>query len=115
MDKYRLVTGYALKNGLWVSHSWVVDDKSLYETTVKFDRYFGIVLVPAMALDFWHLYVEDYYFPDGEKPVGLHEKYPAIAGLIALLVRLPREEWVRQLTTNTQGSCPTKPTVKEAT
>jgi hypothetical protein len=43
IDKYQLVTGY----------TWVIGGKTLYETTHRFDRYFGVVLGKFQALYYW--------------------------------------------------------------
>jgi hypothetical protein len=48
-----LVTGFALDGEVWHQHSWVVDDKYLYETTSKSDGYFGAPLTPKEAAHFW--------------------------------------------------------------
>ena len=59
MDKYKLVTGYALSKDKWTRHSWVIDEKNVYETTYRFDRYFGIVLGKVTSLRYW---LENVYF-----------------------------------------------------
>ena len=53
IDRYRLATGYALSRGCWRQHSWVVDEKHLYETTEKREKYFGIELDQVHACRFW--------------------------------------------------------------
>ena len=44
-------TGYALTDGAWLVHSWMIDDQDvLYETTgLAREKYFGIVLDPYAA------------------------------------------------------------------
>lgn len=41
-----IMTGYALRTaaGVWVRHTWGMDGDELVETTVPFDRYFGLLL-----------------------------------------------------------------------
>lgn len=53
VSRYTLVTGYALADGRWVQHSWVVDESNLYETTYPFERYYGLPFAPQEALAFW--------------------------------------------------------------
>ena len=50
---FTLVTGFALVGGAWFAHSWVVDAARIYETTVRFDRYFGTALGEDDAAAFW--------------------------------------------------------------
>jgi hypothetical protein len=38
----QLVTGFALWDGIWAEHSWVVDARHLYETMIGAKKYFGI-------------------------------------------------------------------------
>jgi hypothetical protein len=62
--KCRIVTGYALSNGTWVPHSWVLRDGVLHETTLAREQYFGVELDDLEAVKFWaenlffHLYPE---------------------------------------------------------
>ncbi len=51
--RHRLVTGYGLSGGRWVQHSWVLGDRVIYETTIRFERYFGAVLTDDEAAHFW--------------------------------------------------------------
>jgi len=44
-NDYDMVTGYALsEDGLWRSHSWLLKDSKVYETTESRLMYFGVVL-----------------------------------------------------------------------
>ncbi|HAS8541320.1 TPA: hypothetical protein I7730_16170 [Vibrio vulnificus] len=54
-----IVTGYALFNGTWMQHSWLMsydpysgDEATLIETTEKADDYFGIILTPEQCEEF---------------------------------------------------------------
>jgi hypothetical protein len=53
VDRFKLVTGYALAGKCWVPHSWVLDGDRLIETTTRRDVYFGIILEGEKALAFW--------------------------------------------------------------
>jgi hypothetical protein len=109
-DKYQLVTGYALSNDHWSSHSWVIDGKTLYETTHRFDRYFGVVLVPFLALKFWFENFFPYCCPDKQPPPGFWEEYPGIVALSETLAKLPPKEFYRVMTAYLQGHSPDIPT-----
>jgi hypothetical protein len=63
IDRYGLVTGYALSRGRWLSHSWVAEGDTLWETTHRFDRYFGVILPPLAAVAFWaqNAYAPNYH------------------------------------------------------
>jgi len=62
IEKYELVTGYALKGDIWREHSWVVDKKWLYETTVVAEQYFGVVLDCEEAVKLWFReYLSEHY------------------------------------------------------
>jgi hypothetical protein len=66
-DRYTLVEGYALADdGVWLQHSWAVDQTHIQETTHRFDRYFGVELGQDEALGFWFCN----YFP---------HRYPNVA------------------------------------
>jgi len=53
LRRNQLVIGYALAHGNWVSHAWVFrDERTVYETTHRYDQYFGAVLTPPEALNF---------------------------------------------------------------
>jgi hypothetical protein len=69
IDKFALVTGYALTAGTWVPRSWVVDRKTLYDTEAPADRYFGARLDRHEAIQFW-------------LTTYLVERYPGPASLI---------------------------------
>jgi hypothetical protein len=77
----RRTNPYALDRGRWVSHSWVVDSNTLYETTCRYERYFGAALPPLLAYKFWFENVFAVDYPDGEPPPGFWESRP---GLVAL-------------------------------
>lgn len=96
-DKYQLVTGYALTNSRWFSHSWVVDGKNLYETNKRFDRYFGAVLPPLLALKFWfeNFFVKAY--PSQETPPGFWEDRPGILEMVSQVAQMSRAELIRLL------------------
>ncbi len=43
-DDIKIATGYALSDdGLWRQHSWGIKDETILETTVKREKYFGII------------------------------------------------------------------------
>jgi len=100
---YQLVTGYALSGDQWVSHSWVVDDKNLYETTHRFDRYFGVVLPVFLALHFWFSNVYKYYFPDREAPSSFWDEHPGIVYLARQMGQRPQQELFRQMEAELEG------------
>jgi hypothetical protein len=58
-----LVTGYALSQGAWRRHSWVVAGNVLRETTAISELYFGVELTEEEALLFWERSVghDDYW------------------------------------------------------
>jgi hypothetical protein len=51
---YRLCYGYALADGRWIEHSWVLDEEHLIETTYRMEAYFGLVLTPEEASVSWY-------------------------------------------------------------
>jgi hypothetical protein len=53
--KAQIVTGYAIgrTNNKWIEHSWILNGKSIIETTLPFDRYFGVSLGLAESIRFW--------------------------------------------------------------
>jgi hypothetical protein len=104
-DKYRLVTGYALMDNHWVSHSWVVDDKKLYETTHRFDLYFGAELAPLLAFRFWVENVLAKFEKGWEPPPGFLEKRQGIVALAEAVASMPKEEFYRQLEECSKGLC----------
>jgi hypothetical protein len=77
--KYHLVTGFALKEGLWRPHSWVLTGSLILETTVVNERYHGVQLTDDESLDFWwrELIAPDY--PDATAmPDEVLARYPAV-------------------------------------
>lgn len=103
--RYQLVTGYALSDQVWRSHSWVVGRDKLNETTQRFERYFGVVLAPLLACKFWY---ENFYaqnYPNNDPPPGFWEERPGIVALTAQFVTMPRKELSRLLTTYERGRC----------
>ena len=49
-ERYRIATGWALSDdGLWRQHSWIIEGRTLIETTIPRERYFGFVLTPLEA------------------------------------------------------------------
>jgi hypothetical protein len=48
-----LVTGYGLAGDRWVQHSWAVGGGKILETTVRFERYFGVLMSDEEASWFW--------------------------------------------------------------
>jgi hypothetical protein len=77
--RFRIATGYALERGLWRQHSWLLEPESasparrpaIYETTFRFERYFGIVLNDQEALHFW---AETFYAVYLDGPMRLDAK-----------------------------------------
>jgi hypothetical protein len=52
-ERFRIVTGYALaENGDWLQHSWLWDGSAIFETTIAFIAYWGVVLSPTEVLEF---------------------------------------------------------------
>jgi hypothetical protein len=42
-SQYKLATGYGLSDdGIWRSHSWVIDNDTIIETTIKREKYYGL-------------------------------------------------------------------------
>lgn len=51
--RYRIATGWALSDdGLWRQHSWLVEGRTLIETTTLREKYFGFELTPREAQQF---------------------------------------------------------------
>jgi len=51
--RYRIATGWALsEDGLWRQHSWLVEGRTLIETTTPREKYFGFELTPREAQQF---------------------------------------------------------------
>ena len=50
-DMYSLAYGYALSDGTWREHSWLIDQKDntkITETTVLMEMYFGLAMQPEV-------------------------------------------------------------------
>lgn len=46
-NNFKIITGYALSNNVWVQHSWGFNKHGIIETTkIKFDAYYGYELTP---------------------------------------------------------------------
>ena len=103
IDKYQLVTGYALCEHLWLSHSWIVQGKTLYETTTRFDRYFGVVLEPLVACMFWvgNCYLPS--FPNNDAPSDFMKRHKGVLALTQRMREMPPDELSQLLTTYSQG------------
>lgn len=87
----QLVTGYGFRraDGLWRQHSWIVKGDKLIETTVRFDNYYGVVLKPLEALEFWVTNYASEEYPDGicgEK--SMEALSPELLSLMAEQVRM---------------------------
>ncbi len=95
-DRYQLVTGYALNGDRWLAHSWVVEDDTLHEPTHRFDRYFGVALVPFLALKFWFENVYDRECREGEPP-DFREGRLGVLELVDKMRHVPQEEVFGQL------------------
>ncbi len=51
--RYRIATGWALsEDGLWRQHSWIIEGRTLIETTTPREKYFGFELTPQEAQQF---------------------------------------------------------------
>jgi hypothetical protein len=82
IDRLQLVSGYASRDDLWVAHSWVLEGKTLLETTCKFERYFGFLLTPIEAHKFFFENVIDHEFPDASAiPESFWEARPGLWSL----------------------------------
>jgi hypothetical protein len=90
-----LVTGYGLAGDRWVQHSWVVGGGKILETTVRFRRYFGVLLTEDEATQFWYVnYLDPRYAAQLDQTPGdeaasarfyhyLFESYPGPMGVMA--------------------------------
>lgn len=67
--RLRLATGYGLLDGNWLGHSWLLDDDSIIETTVRFDKYFGISLNQTESLVFS---TENYGIPEFQEHLAIN-------------------------------------------
>jgi hypothetical protein len=97
MDRYQLVTGYALSRGVWGSHSWVIDGKNLHETTCRFGRYFGVVLGRLAAVNFWMDNFFAFNHPNTWPPRKFWEDRPGILDLCVQVATMPEDQVFRQL------------------
>jgi len=54
LDDFKIVSGYALDDDIWVSHSWGLNQQNkLVETTPAiFKKYYGYILDPKESQDF---------------------------------------------------------------
>ena len=105
MDKYKLVSGYALSKDKWVGHSWVIDDKNIYETTYRYDRYFGIVLGKLTSRRYWIENVCQRDYPNGNPPNIFWENHMNIVKLMKKIWPSTREEFERRIVAESQGLC----------
>ena len=74
----------------------MIDGDTLYETTQRCDRCFGVVLPPLWALKFWfeNVFVHDY--PGGDAPPEFWESQPGIFALVDELGPLSPAECFRR-------------------
>jgi hypothetical protein len=50
---FKIISGYALVNGVWLQHSWGFNRNGIIETTkIKFDLYYGYELTPDESEEF---------------------------------------------------------------
>jgi hypothetical protein len=50
---FKIVSGYALNDGVWISHSWGFNRNGIIETTkIIFDAYYGYELTPEESEEF---------------------------------------------------------------
>jgi hypothetical protein len=57
VDRFTLVTGFALLGDVWYAHSWLLERSFLVETTSPRSLYFGVILEGRDAVDFWNVAV----------------------------------------------------------
>ncbi len=51
--QYRIATGWALSDDdLWRQHSWIIEERTIIETTTPREKYFGFELTPREAQQF---------------------------------------------------------------
>ncbi len=88
-QRLRLATGYALRKGCWVQHSWVVDGPDLVESKAPFDTYFGVELRDTAALRFffenWVTFQRQQGNADWNDQMG--KEFPEIPPLAAQFLR----------------------------
>ena len=102
-EKYQLVSGYALSQGHWLAHSWVVDEKCLYETTVGRERYFGAVLPSLLGFRFWMEEVLHHRLSEANK---LLADRPGMVHLLQLMASMTKDESVPLMTAYEKGKIP---------
>jgi hypothetical protein len=56
--EWPIVTGYALSNGIWFPHTWVIQSRrgeieTLYETTNRAELYYGLMYERHQCFWFW--------------------------------------------------------------
>jgi hypothetical protein len=52
--KVKIVTGWGLSaDGIWRQHTWALRGKTILETTEPRTKYFGVILTPEEADQFW--------------------------------------------------------------
>lgn len=113
-DRYKLVTGYALSDDTWWDHSWVIEGKTLLETTGRFERYFGVALVPFLAHKFWF---DNVYVPACRNgaPPDIWKHRPGLVDIAQQILRLPPEEVFRQVHANEELLCACPSSYRSAT
>src|SRR5262245_12062628 len=72
VKKHRLCRGYALSDGRWLEHSWVLAEGYLIETTYRMQAYFGLIRSPQEACESWF-----YNFLEERYPGPVAMLYPA--------------------------------------
>jgi hypothetical protein len=86
IHQYQMVTGYALtQDDHWLMHSWVLDGASLCESICPFQRYFGVVLEPILALHFWWANYVPRHFGPNRPPPEFWERHPVLLRLTATM------------------------------
>jgi len=98
-ERRQIGTGYALSDDdIWRQHSWVLEGQRFYETTVRRECSFGVVLSPEDSLYFFlsTLIAEEY--PDFSTiPAGFFDPYPDVRALIKEArkprFRKPHQRW----------------------
>jgi hypothetical protein len=51
-DDFKIISGYALTNDIWIQHSWGFNRNGVIETTTRFDLYYGYELTPEESEEF---------------------------------------------------------------
>lgn len=104
----QLVTGYGFTraDGLWRQHSWIVKGDKLLETTVKRDKYYGVVLTPCEALQFWFDNYVRREYPDGRLDEKAMQAIPAeMVALIAECYKMAGGVVVRPADRTANAEC----------